>query len=472
MSIKCSVHRNSQAHFQCHKCGGAYCEKCVSIRSSTGYGEENRDYFCPTCNLPAEHVGVGNLITPFWERLPKFFTYPLQPVPLILTFFLSLLGALVPFSIFVQVFVWVVMMKYAYAVFLATGQGSFKAPTVTWQLINSDIEAVLKQFVIFGLIGFGAKFVFGTAGVFGGFLYLAFIAIFAPAILMVLVASNSVFNAINPLIFIPLVSRIGARYFLMYLFLFLLYSAPMAVFSYFPLEMPFQVWKFLILFFGQYYALVSYHLMGYVLLQYHEEIGYHVDYEHFMDHSVAVKGEKLDEQEKLLNSLGVLVQNGRYEDALVLIRSETRGKFTTVELSERYLQLLQMTGNQEEANRFRGKHLDLMVQHGKKEKSVQLYKQLELETGDTLSPETLFSIASWLNERSEFKKALNCYMSYIKDHKEHLNVPEAYFEVAQILHERGNNSKKAKQIMNILLSSFPDHKLIPEVKKYLAAMPL
>ena len=172
MSINCTFHRSVVAHFQCHECGSAFCDECISVRDTEGYGGRGRDYFCPGCNLPAEMVSMGDIIEPFWGRLTAFFLYPLQLTPLILTLLLSGLGALFPANIFVNLFIWVLMMKYAYATLIETAQGGLRAPKVTWDLINNNVHQVFKQYIIFALVGVGAVYVLQIFGIIGFCLFL------------------------------------------------------------------------------------------------------------------------------------------------------------------------------------------------------------------------------------------------------------------------------------------------------------
>ena len=470
MTINCSHHRSKPAHFCCNECGDAFCESCISVRDTMGYGLKDKEYFCPVCNIPAEHLGVGNLITPFWNRLPGIFLYPLQVVTLVLTLILATLGSVFYSIPLVQLAVWIVMMKYAYAVLIQTSTGSLKAPEVTFELVNADIGQVFKQFVILILIGVITGFVFSKTGPYGGFPFVAFIAIFAPAMLMVLVATNSVIQAMNPMVFVPIVSRIGGRYFLMYLFLFFLYAAPSTVLAMVPNVVPYAVIKFFSLLFGQYYVLVSYHLMGYVLLQYHEEIGYDVDYEHFMDNPEKGERKKIDEKEKLLIDIGILVQKGRYDDALVLIKSETHGKIDNLELSEHYLKLLQLTGKMDETLAYANKHLNLLIKNNRKQKAIEVFEKIVAKGSTVTDPNDLFTLAGWFKDRLDHKKSFSCYADYIKLYKGHKHIPEAYFELAQIMYEQGKNNAKAEKILKGMIQSFPDHHLVPEVQAYLTAM--
>ena len=435
------------------------------------YGALEINYFCPACNLPAENIGLGHLIEPFWTRMPKFFTYPLQLHPLLL---LVALAALVTFfsgSFLVHLFFFVVATKYAYSVLTTTAKGSFQAPSVTFQLINEDIMQVFKQYVVLGILGGLTAFIFGATGPVGGFVFLAFIAVFAPAMLMLLVATNSVLVALNPFKFVPVVTRIGWRYFLMYLFIVLLYGAPAAFFNYFPLALPVALTTFVVVCVQQYYTFIIYHLMGYVLLQYHEEIGYDVDYEYFMEKSMPEEFVEVNEKDRLLNQIGILVQSGRHEDALKLLYDETKGSFTDVDLSERFLNLLKMVQKEEGMQKHAKAHLDLLVKQNKKKKAVETYTEyFEGKKMQDITPDSLIKVAKWLTERNQPEKALPCYVSFVETNKNHPALPEAYFSLARLLHERIGNTPKAKQIVQALLSTYPDHELIPEIKSYQTTM--
>jgi len=122
----CDFHRTEAAHFQCYECGTAFCDTCVSVRDVEEFSGKKRHYFCPACNIPVQTISVGNIIEPFWHRLSGFFLYPFQPTPLLLTIALSVLGAVFTTNLFVRIFIWVVAVKYAYAVLTTTAQGGLK----------------------------------------------------------------------------------------------------------------------------------------------------------------------------------------------------------------------------------------------------------------------------------------------------------------------------------------------------------
>ncbi len=430
-------------------------------------------YFCPNCNIPAENMGIGNIIEPFWTRLPKFFTYPLQFQTLLFVIVLANIVAFFHNSLIAQLLFFIISTKYAYAVLNTTAQGNLKAPELSVDLFNKDVLQVFKQYAIFFILGVATSFIFGATGPVGGFAFLALIALYAPTMLMVLVSTNSVVAALNPMVFIPIVNRIGWRYLLMYLFIILLYGAPAAAFHYIPLVLPQYIQAFFYFFLNLYYTLIVYHLLGYVLLQYHEEIGYDVDYEYFLEKSVPKADKQAsDPKGKLLAEISVLIKNGRYEDALDRIAMETKNQFgDDVELSEKYMTLLQMTQNTKEQQVHGATLLTMVVRLGKKAKAISLYSQL-YGAGSKLKPPSLplLQIGNWLRERGEPLKARDCYVKFIQENKGHEQMPDAYYSLAQILHENSNNSPKAKEILTWILKTYPHHELTSDMNSYLVNM--
>ena len=470
MPIKCTLHRSETAHFECYECGSAFCENCISLRETEGFSGLQTDYFCPCCNVPAETLSLGNIIEPFSNRLTSFFLYPFQLTPLLLTLILACLGALFPSSILATLFVWVVMMKYAYETLTTTAQGGLRAPDVTWALINQDVELVFKQFIIFAIVGACSTFIFAHTGYLGFYVFNAAVILALPAIIMLLVATESIVQAINPLALYGIITRIGLTYFLMYLFLFFLLAGPSALFTYLPADiLPQRGYIFLTLFLKQFYALISYHLMGYVLLQYHKEIGYKVDYSFFMQQRG--KGRQIRQkspEDELKNSLAVLIKMGNYEEATRRLRPYILEGNPELELSEKFLQLLRMAGEKEKAAIYSVRHLDLLVEKKKKKKALSAFADLKKGEPGPPAPDTVFVIAAWYQGQNDIKLAIDTYVYFLKHFKKHARQPEVYFALAKLLHEHANNSPKAVQILKTVIKSYPKHELAPEVKEYLA----
>lgn len=471
MTISCSFHPGQAAHFQCNDCDINFCESCITSRKVETYGSVEKHYFCPACDAEAELIGVANILPPFWKKLGAIFSYPFQLSPLLLTVTLAAIGGFMSGSFLVRLVVFIVMLKYAYAVMIATAKGSLRSPTLTWKLINDDVFQVLKQYVIFGLVGFCGSLITSQTGPLAGKLFYMFITIFMPAIIMVLVATNSIIHAVNPALFVPIVWRIGLPYVLMYLFLMFLYTGPSYLLSLIPFDLSPKLAGFTILFVQQIYAIVSYHLMGYVLLQYHAEIGYPVEYEYFVKQGrTAGKSPKISEKQKLLNTIEVLIKGGHYAKALPLLREEIAVESPDINLSEKYYRLLQLADEKKKAGNYAPILLDQLVQKGRKKEAMELLTEMMGNNMSVPSDTAILKVADWYKQRGELKKAVDSYSYFLKNNKGHNAVPEMYFKLAQILHENGRNSAKAKKILMGLVKTFPHHNLVPQIKSYLSSM--
>lgn len=474
MKINCSFHPSTPAHFHCQSCDATFCASCIEIRENLRFRGDSKDYFCPTCNLPATPVGIGNLIEPFWARLPKFFSYPAQLHPLLVILILSFAATVFTASIFLQLLFFVISTKYAYAILIETAKGSLQPPKLTFELFNKDVEQVFKQYVVFFLIGGAATFLVQYVGLVGLVIFMIFTTIYMPAILMVLVASNSVLAALNPMIFVPVVNRIGARYFLMYVFLILLPVAPAALLNYLPAMLPLAVHVFMQSFFQHYYTFLTYSLMGYVLLQYHEEIGYAVDYEFFVEKSLPKEAVKqLSPAQKLLNHVGILVKSGKNEEAIEAILQKTQGKFSKEEadFSEKFLTLLRICQREKGVAKHAPVHLDMLVELNRKEKAIGLYEELFVGSSKIQpSEKAVLKLAEWFRDRKEYQKSVNCYVGFINKNPKHPLLPDAYFALMRLLHEHVGNTAKAIKLAEALVNNFPDHVLTPKVKTYMESM--
>ncbi|MEX1327578.1 MAG: hypothetical protein AB1Z29_12305, partial [Desulfobacterales bacterium] len=117
-----------------------------------------------------------------------------------------------------------------------------------------------------------------------------------------------------------------------------------------------------------FYTIVSYHLMGYVILQYSEKIGYQVDYEDFQDPSAEdYESEDADPDAIVLSEVAPLLQDGKLDEAISVIKKSIQQQpIWGVELSERYYNLLKMRKRKAELVAHGVNHLDMLAEKNQK----------------------------------------------------------------------------------------------------------
>lgn len=472
MLTSCHYHPSQPAHFICDRCETAFCMDCISIRDRKTYKTSRTEYFCPKCNLPASSLGVAHLLTPFWNRLPQFFLYPFQLQSLLLIVILTSLGAIFPASFLVSLFVGVIMTKYAFTVLNHTAHGKLAPPTLSLGMLQEDLSPVFKLIALLAVSIFGIMASF-SLGPLPGFLILLTVAAGFPAMLMVLASSNSIGKAINPFTFIPVATRIGWAYFLMYLFLVFIASAPAALAHFVSGLLPTSLVVVLTLAGAQYYNIMAYHLMGYVLLQYHDQVGYEVDYEDIAEHLPQSKktGGSAAAGNGVIWESEVLTKDGRFDEAIELLRNALEKEKGITLIAERYFKLLKTCGKTAELLAFAPHYLERLIANNEKRLVRQVYKEcISADREFILAPEIQLKTAEILSKEGAPQEAVNAYVRFTKAYPKHELLAESYFQLARILNERLHQIEKAREILTTLSRKFTEHPTGKKAHAYLQSM--
>ena len=473
----CDGHPTRKAHWHCSKCNAQLCPECVSQRVSETYGHQQTRHFCPKCNQEVDWVGVENLIDPFWNRMPRIFAYPISIAPLIMmavvalaTMFFSGPGI---FSLLMKGTMWLIVVKYSFESLKATASGNLKPPPVNAQTISDDFGQVFKQFGIYIAIFFAFGWISAHTGLVVGIIFLLATLLFVPSMIMLLVTTGSLINALNPVMFVGLTFRIGWAYLLMYFFLFLLGSAPAYLFQFLIKFLPAETHLLLYGFAESFYTIVSYHLMGYVILQYHDRIGYKVDFEDFEDPNAEdYKPKEADPDEDVLTEVAPLIQEGKLDEAITIIQKMTLHQgIKGIKLSERFYTLLKMKERQAELLEHAVSHLDKLSENNQKNKALMVFSECRKRDGKFLpTAAALFKLAGWYNETGKTQAAISIYNLLVKSYPKHPMVPKSYFRIAQLFHDGLMKTDKAKKILNALQMKYPEHEIMPHVENFLARL--
>ena len=475
MKIFCDYHPTKPAHWNCEKCGANLCPTCVTERDQEGYNKDQRIHLCPKCFLPVEWIGVDNLIDPFWKRLPKIFAYGFYPRPLILVTIVAIISAF--FSnpgIITFVFrglLGIMILKYSFEALKATASGNLKPPKVNAETVTSDIGPVLKLGVMYFVIYFVYGFLLSTSGPYIAYPYLFLIGLLIPSMIIILVSSGSLLYALNPVAFGSIAIRIGGAYLLVYVFFSILGNAPTVLGHYIIKHFPELLQVPMMTFAQGFYTVVAYHLLGYVILQYHEKVGYEVDQDDFQDPSEeALVHGQVDPDAQVLNAVNPLIQEGKLDEAIALIQEMTVAVgIQGVNLAERYYMLLKMKKKRPEMLKHAEYYLGFLAAQNQKTKALKVYVECKKIKPDFL-PEAnaLFKLAEWLNEMGKSKEAITTYSRMTKEYPEHKLVPKAFFRAAQIFQDRLMSPDNARKILTGVKKKYPDHEIMPHVENFLA----
>jgi len=478
----CAYHPTKPALWYCESCDAYFCSNCIIKRDLSGFNKKTSMYLCPKCKSMAQQLAIENVVEPFWNRLPKFFAYPftIQVVIFMVTLsvFMTLFSAPGLLSKLIQTLLFGVLLKYGFTVIRDTAKGSMTPPKINERTISEDFGVVVKYWslgFLFFLAALGS-FIFlmpvfiglGTAaGLFLFGIIVVFLLLIYPAVVIVLATSGSLLSAINPSISVRMAWRIGPSYLLMYLFLIILYCAPATVMYLAQPFLPRLLLMFVFALVNCYYTIVAHHLMGYLILQHHETIGYDVDFE-TQDVCENPTGAKQGSTRDLINRTNVFIKEGKLDEAITLIRTETQGKITNIDLAERYYNLLKLKERTPEMLEHAKGYLDLLARADNKDTMREIYLECAaLDSSFSPHAAALFRIAGSMNENGNFHGALGAYNRFIKASPKDPLTPKAYFLAANVFNEKLLDPEKASKVLHRLIRYFPDTEIIPYAQKYL-----
>lgn len=463
----CTNHPKIPAYWKCNSCDVLLCPDCVEERQVGTYQQSITVHCCTKCTMPAESLGAADKLKPFWKRPLQLLIYPFTLWPLLINLVLcavslvstkfSLLGQLLNFLI------WITWLTYSFAAMKATANGVLSAPKPDKNTLLRDIHQLLIQPGIFLAIVAAASWFQGILGIVVFTLVAMAAFLYTPAIIIRIVVTNNILEAVHYTGVIELKKKIGQGYVLMYLFLLLLGCLPTVIVWLAIMYSPINMELFFLFFAHNLYMLTAYHLLGYVILQYSDTLGYKGD-------SAALRDSGKDSgTAETVQTVDILTEQGDLDAALAMIEEETQGEnITDVELSERYYQLLKSKAELERMQAYSLLHLSLLVKTAEKSRACGFYMDCVSEDSGFMPDENiLFKMGLWLTEAGKFETAIEAYGKILNVYPECSLIPMVYFRSAQLLCERFDDTGKTREILDYLIDTYPHHEIMPYVKQYL-----
>ena len=463
-AISCKYHPDQPARWGCHKCHINYCTACVRTRPGGAATA------CPVCEGPLASLGAGNVITPFWHRLPRFFLYPANTVSLVLMLLLAAVTALSSVSFLgfvVQLVVIIVFVKYAYAVLEHTAKGHDSPPDYSGAALTGELELPFKQllvFFVFAFANFAIYDLFGTVA-YAASLLLTLIAI--PASVMVLAIEHSFFSAFNPMTLGSMILRIGFPYLILCVFLaFLLGGSEIALQTLLervPDWALFPLYNFL----EMYFLLIMFALMGYVIYQYHEELGYPIEVEPESDNEGA-ETPVGSPGESLLGRVEILIKEGKFEQALAVLERGAESAPTDFPLRDRLHKLLLARGETERLVKHGRDYVARLLRERRPRHAMAVFRdchQVDPACKPTGAGSAL-QLAQAMIANGEPRLALSLLSNFHVAYPQAKEIPQAYLLAAHVMCDKYNQDAQAMLILDYLLAHYSAHPLAAEIRAY------
>jgi len=274
--MKCKYHPLEAAINHCETCCADYCEAC-SDESAASDPRRTRadktDHSCFVCKTNLSPLSGASNIPPFWTRLPEIYRYPLNTQAIIALLVVSFATAFIGNSIILFIIPLVAMIMYSFTCLRETAKGNLKAPGLE-ACFEGSIAPLAYVVIVVVILVLGAYNIFKYVGNGLGIIVSAVCILALPAIIIIIAIEERLLPAMNPSGWFSVMRSTGTAYFVMLLFMLIM------TFSVFALTSAFgaQSDSFLGIFFqslvSNYYGVVTYYIMGYLVYQNQEALGF------------------------------------------------------------------------------------------------------------------------------------------------------------------------------------------------------
>ena len=400
-------------------------------------------------------------ITPFWNRIPQFFLYPLKPAALTVLVGVVVLFAVLPMSFFgwlLRLVLMVFFTKYCYEVLEQTSEGRLRPPQLSSDLLTQRYELPFKQvgiFIVLGLISVALAQSLGewAAGI---FTFVTNIALAAS--IMVLATTSSLISALNPSLVFGLIARVGWPYLALVGLLMLLPGGTLAITGLLAERVSPLVLLAIIGFSAMYFSVISFHLMGYVLYQYHERLGF-----------TPTEVEDEDQDDPELELFRQFMREQNYPAALEELRGLLNRRWGDLELHRTTHKLAKLMQNKDTLIRHGREYLGVLLERNRIREAMEVYQDLTAAEPSFRPelPDQYLPIAQMLRESRRPKPAVGLINGFHTRFPDSEQTPALYLLVAKIFHEDLGDDARAGQILRFVAKQYPGHGLTGTVEHYL-----
>jgi len=388
---------------------------------------------------------------PFWLQLRAITFYPLRGpalYSLIALTLCTLLGMLPMIGWIIGLIVWVAVYRYAFEILRETAHGRMTSPEHT---LGSSDGTVIRLLALMILMGIFVVLVAGFLGPVIGLLTLAAVVFLQPGCVISLALDGSLRAAANPATPITLAARIGWPYLAAFALLFVIQASALTAGTWLHKLMPPVIGELTLTFFSIWGLFTTFHLLGYLVYQYHAELGFEPE-----GAPEALSGHAPDQQ--LLDEAEHFVREGHPEAAMEALRGAVRTRAVSLPVHELYQRLLLRSGSTGAVREHSRQYLNRLLMEKQERQAMNLLREvLERDPDFTpAEPEQAALLAERARLGGQFQLQLDALQAMLRAWPRSPDAPQWALQAALLLGERYSRDSEALQLLDQALQRCED----------------
>ena len=432
----CKYHPLTAATYHCETCNTTLCDKCVDDSSPKA------GTYCLSCDKKVVSLGAKYNADAFWRRLEESFHYPLNKgtiVFIVVMAFLTTIASFLPFA-----FIWYLMltgafMKYCFTCLEKTARGSNRAPDITAAYDGGIILALqlLAIVVIVTAVITGIYFWLGVGmATFIG----AIIICCIPAILINFAFTEQILEAINPLKILTIISAVGLPYGLLLALIMVMMGSVGVINQLIGNELSLLSISLQSVV-SNYYTIVTFHIMGYMIFQYQDRFGFTAVQE---DHK---KTKARSSAELAMARIDITIKEGDYNKAIELFCTAIKKESDNKTLCNNYFEFLLAIKNKERIDEYASFYFRFLNENQREDLINLSYKKILRAYPHFMpnNPEDRIMLAKECKQSGDPRSALKLLNGIKKAHPQYNRLEVVYALMAEALRDIPNMATKAEQ---------------------------
>lgn len=444
----CQYHPLSPATHYCSHCDIYSCDKCVNDEHGLGSAAK-----CFHCGRALQSLGASQTAAPFWRRLNESFRYPTNNDALLLIIGSAVLASaavVIPFGFILILLISGAVLKYGFCCLQDTTEGKLEAPKIN-EAYQGGLILILQLFFLFICVSTVISLSYFYLGAILTMLISAILISALPAMVITFALSDNIFTALNPSANYRLIQAIGLPYLLLLGFIMIMFSSIGIIselLSHFPPIIT-AIGEGVV---SNYYMIVTFHMMGYVIFQYQDKIGFYA-------RDDEGKYEKRSQYDRERARIGIQLKEGNYDKVTELFIAQIQQHRKDRILHADFFNYLCAIKDQVNLQKLANSYFDILSTYQLLEQLYSEFRRCRVICPNYLpdDPKITHALAERTFAGGDFRTTIQLLNGLRKAHESYIKIIDVYELLTQALEQSPNMQRQAEQCKQMAAQLIADN---------------